>query len=174
MIKNTRQKGRKVVTYAIPLLRKYDPSAYECVGSGQGTHDKGDARMPTYKTTLEFKNTKQISAEVWIHEIEKDSQTQGDRYGILIWRCTQSPESNPRFHSAIDTWDLMELLQDAHAYRQLSDEEREIPAQNNSIELDFISYNLGAFASTFKFMAINPYSVVIILYDVVTRKLKKC
>lgn len=130
-IKNSRQKGRKIVTFAVPLLRKYDPSSYECVGSGQGTHDKGDVRMPTYRATLEFKNAQQISTEAWMHEVEKDSSMQGDRYGIVVWRCPKSPESNPHFHSAMDTWDLMELLQDAYAYRQLSDEEKEMSNQDN-------------------------------------------
>lgn len=131
MIKNTRQKGRVIVKFAIPLLRKYDPSSYECVGSGQGTHDKGDVRMPTYKTTLEFKNTQQVSAEAWIHEIEKDSRMQGDRYGIVVWRCPKSPEKDPHFHSAIDTWDLMELLEDSFAYSQLTDEQKEPPSQDS-------------------------------------------
>mgnify|MGYP000426980769 CR=1 FL=1 len=83
---NTRQKGRRVVVYALPLLKKYDSSVHECVGSGQGNHEKGDVRMPTFKTTLEFKNTQQISAEAWLHEVEKDCNMQGDRYGIVIWR----------------------------------------------------------------------------------------
>lgn len=118
-IKNTRQKGRKVVKFAIPLLRKYDPSAYECVGSGQGTHDKGDVRLPNYKTTLEFKNVQQISAEAWLHEIEKDAHTQGDHYGIVVWRCPKSPEDNPHFHSAIDFWVLMDLLKESQEDRVL-------------------------------------------------------
>ena len=109
-VKNTRQKGRKVVTFAIPILRDYDPTAYECVGSGQGTHDKGDVRLPGFKATLEFKNVQQVSIEKWIHEIEKDASMQGDKYGIVVWRCPESPENNPHFHSAIDFWTLMELL----------------------------------------------------------------
>ena len=109
-VKNTRQKGRKVVQFALPILRDYDPSAYECVGSGQGNRDKGDVRSPKYKTTFEFKNVQQVAVESWIHEIEKDAQMQGDQYGILVWRCPKSPEANPHFHSAIDFWTLMELL----------------------------------------------------------------
>lgn len=112
-VKNTRQKGRKVVKYAIPILRDYDPTAYECVGSGQGTHDKGDVRLPQFKTTLEFKNVQQISVESWIHEIEKDARMQGDTHGIVVWRCPKSPENSPHFHAAIDFWALMELLKES-------------------------------------------------------------
>ena len=143
-IKNTRQKGRKVVTFAIPLLRKYDEKSYETVGSGQGTRDKGDVRMPTFKATLEYKNTQQISAEAWLHEVEKDCNMQGDRYGIVVWRCPQSPESNPDFHSAIDTWTLMELLQDSYNYRQLSDEEKELSNEDNHNENRELKWALTA------------------------------
>ena len=141
-IKNTRQKGRKVVTFAIPLLRKYDEKSYETVGSGQGTRDKGDVRMPTFRATLEFKNTQQISAEAWLHEVEKDCNMQGDRYGIVVWRCPQSPENNPDFHSAIDTWTLMELLQDSYKYRQLSDEERDVSTVTTDRKDRELAYSL--------------------------------
>lgn len=92
-VKNTRQKGRKLVLKIIEILRReLDDAAYEVVGSGAGK-DKGDIRIPRLDLVVEAKNWKQVNMVSWIRQTEKEGLGYSD--AVLMWRVPSSPSANP-------------------------------------------------------------------------------
>jgi len=92
-VKNTRQKGRKLVLKIIEILRReLDDATYEVSGSGAGL-DKGDIRIPRLDLVVEAKNWKQVNMVSWIRQTEKEGLGYSD--AVLMWRVPSSPETNP-------------------------------------------------------------------------------
>jgi len=87
---NTRQKGRQLVKEVIRILKdEYNIDCHETVGSGSGTREKGDIRVPALNLVIEAKKQKQVSMASWATQSEKEGL--GYNKTALAWQIPQTP-----------------------------------------------------------------------------------
>jgi hypothetical protein len=105
---NTRQKGRQLVLEVIRILKdEYNIDCHETVGSGSGTREKGDIRVPALNLVIEAKKQKQVSMASWATQSEKEGL--GYNKTALAWQIPQTPH----IRIDIDVCYFAELLQRA-------------------------------------------------------------
>lgn len=108
-VKNSRQKGRKLVKIIIDLLRnKVDRGTYEVVGSGAGL-DKGDIRVPSIDLVIEAKNCETLSMKKWTKQSEREGL--GHSNTALAWRHPDSSQANPEIRIDISLEFFIDILQ---------------------------------------------------------------
>jgi len=88
---NTRQKGRELVKEVIAILKDENGiECYETVGSGSGTRDKGDIRVPALDLVIEAKKHKRVSMTDWAKQSEKEGL--GYNKTALAWQIPQTSD----------------------------------------------------------------------------------
>jgi len=108
-LKNTRQKGRKLVKIILGILRReLDGSSYEVVGSGMGK-DKGDIRVPRLDLVIEVKNQQTIRMAEWVKQAEKEGL--GYSEAVVMWRHPESPQERPDIRVDMSLDYFIELAQ---------------------------------------------------------------
>ena len=108
-VKNTRQKGRKLVKIILERIkREVDNGAYEVVGSGAGL-DKGDIRIPSLDLVAEVKNCETISMAKWVKQAEREGLQHSKT--ALMWRHPKSPLDNPEIRVDIGLDYFIEIVQ---------------------------------------------------------------
>jgi len=121
-VKNTRQKGRKLVKKALEKIRQIFPTAYEVVGSGAGK-DKGDIRIPSLDLVIEVKNQKRIRMTEWVEQSEREGL--GYSYTALMWKKPDSPTENPEIRVDIPLDYFLDLLK-AYEEPRIREGDREL------------------------------------------------
>ena len=105
---DTRQKGRKLVLETIRIFKdEFNIECHETVGSGSGTREKGDIRIPALNLVIEAKKQKQVSMSKWAEQSEKEGL--GFNKTALIWQIPKTPH----IRADIDLCYFAELLKRA-------------------------------------------------------------
>ena len=106
-VKNTRQKGRKLVVQSLQTIHQYFSDGYEVNGSGAGL-EKGDIRIPSVDLVIEVKNHKQINMAHWVRQSEREGL--GYNRTALLWKTPESPQDDPAMRIDIDIRYFLDLL----------------------------------------------------------------
>ena len=106
-IKNTKQKGRKLVIQSLQTIHQYFSDAYEVNGSGSGL-EKGDIRIPSVDLVIEAKNHKKINIGNWVRQSEREGL--GYNKTALLWKTPDSPQDDPAIRIDIDIRYFLDLL----------------------------------------------------------------